>query len=171
MLPERLVGCAVGCLGLLGLVGCAASSTRVASSPKSGYDVLVAHDAQGEVTIVPQSGVAFRPGSMETEQVHVEWTTSHDVAPGKMLVWNRDRSRLLASLDASAVDVRHRSGDPFQFSLVPRLGPHAASVAPVVQVADVAASTASEDEVDDDDDAYTPWDETLGRWNRPASLE
>ena len=160
--------------GLMALSGCASLGVG-ASHAASGYDVLVAHDGHGhDLTIVPQTGVAFRSGSPVTEEVKLEWTTEHDVDPGKMLVWNGSHTRLLAELDATAVDVHHHSGDPFQFSLAPRLNPHAphalaAKVAPAMAPVVEDDTESLEDQADDI--AYAPSEASLGQWNRAASLE
>jgi hypothetical protein len=170
---------AAGALGLFALMtGCASTGSGRAST--NGYDVLVAHDAHGEeLTIVPRAGIAFRKGSPETQEVRLEWTTANDVDPGKMLVWNPERTHLIAQVDTSGVDVRHESGDPFGFSLERRHLEHqAAAKAPKVETpvvtpsADEIADEAAQEEQDAQDAiTYAPSDATLGVWNRPPSLE
>jgi len=156
---------AVG-LGLGVLAGCATTATA------SGYDVLVTHDMQGrELTIVPQSGVAFHGGSLATEQVKLEFTTEHDIEPGKMLVWNQDHTRLLARLNTSDVNVTRRSGDAFQFSLAPRLRPHAESAKVAPEAAPIEEDTTESLEDQQDDITFAPSDATLGTAKRAPSLE
>lgn len=174
-LATKFLGLAV--VGMAALTGCASMGSNGGSSgtarAATGYDVLVANDHGQKLTIVPQAGVAFRNGSPDTEDVKLEFTTEHDVDPGKILVWNGTRTRLLAKLDTSAVDVSHRSGDPFQFSLAPKLNPHAPLAA---KVAPAVAPESDDDQTESledqqDDIAYAPSEPTLGQWNRAPSVE
>jgi len=92
-------------LGFLAFVtlGAVAGCAGTAQTSRTGFDVLVAHDTTGrKVVVVPATGIMLRDGSKVSQDVEVEWT------PSQMKVYSADKSQLLATIDASDIQIQHR---------------------------------------------------------------